>query len=146
MKSRKMFGAVFAILLAVLFIGGIAQAQQWYPANQATVMWDPVTTIDNGSPVPAGDVIKYHLWAAPASDPAKTNKNDMGTTDQTQMTLTFQAEGRYYAGVQTERWVGGVLESQSAIGWSDDPVIVANQNTFGFKYFLPPGMAHGLRK
>ena len=63
-----------------------------------------------------------------------------------QMTLTFQAEGRYYAGVQTERWVGGVLESQSAIGWSDDPVIVANQNTFGFKYFLPPGMAHGLRK
>ena len=144
---KRILTLAVAILWAGFFIGTAqAQVQNWYPANQATVLWDPVTTLDGGGPIPAGNIIKYHLWAGIASDPAKANPIDLGSTDQTQMTLTFTTEGRYFVGVQTERWIAGALESTSVIGWTDDPSIVADGKTFGIKYYLPPGVAHGIRK
>ena len=142
---KKLFG-VAILILAVCFLAGGAQAQIWYPANQATVAWDPVTTIDNGSPLPAGDVIKYHLWATPSINMTKANPTDMGTTEAAQMTLSFPTEGRYFLGVQTERWVAGAMESSSIIAWSDDQNVCADAKTFGVKYYLPPGVAHGLKK
>lgn len=120
-----------------------AQAIIWSPANQITLGWDAVTTLADGSALPAGSSINYKVFTAKAAD--KSDAVEVGIVAITRAVVTFQIEGRYYLGVQAQRVVGGEVVSVSIIAWSDDAKYTAAGQTFGVQYFLAPAPAGGLR-
>lgn len=138
--------AFFAVLL-VLFLAGVALAQTWYTANQATVAWDAVTTIDNGDPLPPTDTIEYVVYLANAvTDPNKTNPVEVARTTNTQQVITLNVEGQYFVGCKAIRKIAdGTEVGESVIAWSDDPQYVQNGETFGLRYYLPPSAPNQLR-
>jgi len=120
----------------------LAGAQTWHPANQATVGWDQVTTMDNGQPLPAGDVVKYTVYLT--QDMSKVTYDIVAEDiEVTQQILTFTSEGRYLWGASASRWVDGELVGMSAISWSDDPE--AAEVPFGFVRFGAPADVRGLK-
>ena len=125
------------MLVAMSFLFAVAVgAQQWHTANQATVAWEAVV----------GDGIVYDvLLANSQTDPDKTNPVVIGTdVSETSFTVTLGVEGRYFAGVQAKRYVDDET-LVSEISWSDDPLVCLDGNTFGLRYFIPPGQAKKLR-
>jgi hypothetical protein len=124
------------LVAALVLVAGLAFAQQWHTANQATVKWDSV-----------GDGIVYDVWLVDSkTDPDKTNPAVIGTdVDATTFLITLNVEGRYFAGVQAKRYVDGELVGVSEMSWSDDPLVCLDGNTFGLRYFIPPGQAKKLR-
>lgn len=140
----------FLIVLFLIFslvIGGIALAQTWHTANQATVEWDAVTTIDNGDPLPPTDTIEYVVYLANAiTDPNKDNPAEIARTTNTNQLITLNVEGQYFVGVKAIRKIAdGTEVGESVVAWSDDPQYVQNGETFGLRYFLPPSAPGNLR-
>lgn len=140
--------AIFFILSFCLSIvgplAGVSQAEMnWRTANQITIGWDPVTTLADGSPLPAGEsfVYKIYIRTDPAGTPVATNQ--IITT--TSATITFTTEGSFDIGVSTVRFGNNMILAESAIAWSNDPKYVQGGNTFGGKYFLPGGMITNMR-
>jgi len=111
----------------------------WYPTNQATIAWTPVTTMENGKPIPEGSIIKYQTYLADAmADPEKQNPIDTGIVEVAEKTFTLTTEGKYYAGIWALRYVGGELVGQSTISWSNNLIVCKDGKTFGLKhYFIP---------
>lgn len=138
--------AVCTLLFFLLYAGSVF-GQTWYTANQATVAWDAVTTLDNGDPIPTTDTVEYVVYLANATtDPNKTNPVEVGRTTNLEDTITLNVEGSFFVGCQAIRKdSAGTQLSASIIGWSDDPAIVFNGQTFGIRYFLPPSVPAGLR-
>lgn len=134
-------------LMILLLISGIALAQTWHTANQATVAWDAVTTIDNGDPLPATDTIEYVVFLSNAiTDPNKDNPVEVATTTDLEQLITLNVEGSYFVGVKAVRKIAdGTNVGESAVAWSDDPQYVLNGETFGLRYFLPPAAPGNLR-
>jgi hypothetical protein len=135
------------IILACALIYGIlapspACAVDWVTANQSTVAWDPVTTMDDGKPIPDGTIVKYQTYLSDAGDPEKTNPIDTGIVDVAEKTFTLPAEGKFFAGIQSLRYAEGELAGKSKnISWSDDPLACKDGNTFGLKFYLVPDAA-----
>ncbi len=142
---KKRLTVILAIFL-VLF-AGIALAQTWHTANQATVAWDAVTTIDNGDPLPPTDTIEYVVYLANAvTDPNKTNPVEVARTTNTQQLITLNVEGQYFVGCKAIRKIAdGTEVGESVVAWSDDPQYVQNGETFGLRYFMPPSAPNQLR-
>lgn len=144
MKRIGLISAVFFILM----IGVAAFALTWHTANQSTVAWDPVTTLGNGDPIPAGTHVEYVVYLANSvTDPNKQNPVEVWRGPETMATITLNREGSYFVGVRGIRVQTDTSTdlNQSIIGWSDDPAVVANGETFGINYFYPPSAATGLR-
>jgi hypothetical protein len=142
MKKLILLATLFVFFLAV---PAFAQVSNWHIANQATVGWDAVTQLDNGDPLPAGDVVQYVVLLANAlTDPNKTNPAEVGTVTALEYTVTLNVEGRYLVGIRAERIVEGTKVSESIVAWSDDPAYVANGETFGLSYFRPLKAVGGL--
>lgn len=135
------------LILAVLAMGARAQAFTWHTANQFTVAWDAVTVKDDGKPLPATDSIEYTLYVVDAiADPTKANPTEVWRGSDLQALITISVEGQYWAGVRSHRMLAdGSEASQSVIVWSDDPAAVSG-DTWGMRYFIPPGKAMGLKK
>ncbi len=134
---------LFSLILAVtlIFLAPFAFAvDQWNTANQVTLAWDPPTTLQDGSPIPADSTLKYRVYL-------KTNKGmqAVALTDQLQTTITFSEEGDYLLGVEVIRMVNGEIVGQSDLIWSDDPKYTLNGKTFGVRYFSPPGPVMNLK-
>jgi len=137
MKMKKLFLAMMFVLAMV----GVANAQTWVTANQATVAWDASTTLVDGSPVPSTDRVSYNTYL-------KNKKTDavisVGNTPDTQQVVVFSVEGRYFAGVSSVRSIlaadGVTVDEQfeSSISWSDDPLVCKDGQAFGFRYFINP--------
>lgn len=121
-------------LLTVLILTGSAFAQQWYPTNQITVAWDPVT-VSSGT-------VSYKVYTRPAAGGTETL---FATTPNTESTVTFTVEGKYFLGVRSVRTVDGIDIESSTISWSNVASDVLNGATFGAQYYLPPSKAGGLR-
>lgn len=138
--------AVFSVLL-VLFLAGFAIAQTWHTANQATVAWDAVTTIDNGDPLPPTDTIEYVVYLSNAiTDPNKDNPVEIARTTNTEQLITLNVEGSYFVGCKAIRKIAdGTEVGESVVAWSDDPQYVLNGQTFGLRYFMPPSAPNNLR-
>lgn len=155
MKSyTKALGVLF-LAIALAAGGGLVFAQTFHTMNQATVGWDAVTTNEDGTPLGENDVVKYRMYISNAvTDPDKANPAEItpdsdgdGTLDpisDTQFTVTLNVEGKFFFGVKAERYVDGNFVGDSIISWSDNPAIVANGETFGLQYFLPPAKPGGL--
>lgn len=142
MKKRWIMAAVLVLLMA-----GIAFAQTWHTANQATVEWDAVTTINGGDPLPAGDTIEYTVYLANAiTDPDKNNPAEIATITGTSQLITLNVEGSYFVGVKAIRKIAdGTNVGESVVAWSDDPQYVLAGETFGLRFFHPPDATKNMR-
>lgn len=139
------------VLLAMVLMVGILFSTQafaqgtWYPVNQATVAWDAVTALDNGSPIPAGSTIQYVVYIkAPGGA-----ESQVGTpTTATTMLVTFANEGQYIIGVKAQRMAGTPpsVVGESIIAWSDVAANVPASGTWGVVYYIKPGTVKNLRK
>lgn len=143
MKKRL----IVILALFIMLIGSIALAQTWHTANQATVAWDAVTTVDNGDPLPATDTIEYVVYLSNAvTDPDKNNPVEVARTTNTEQLITLNVEGSYFVGCKAIRKIAdGTNVGESVVAWSDDPQYVLNGQTFGLRYFMPPAAPSNLR-
>lgn len=133
------------IVLLLLLTPAIAFAvDNWHTANQITVAWDAVTQLSDGSPVPPTSTINYKIYIRP--DGAASPITEIASGTATQATITLVAEGKYVAGIKAVRIESGETISESAISWSDDPIVVSAAGTFGVIYFRAPKVPGGLRK
>lgn len=141
-RKISLFVVLFLVLLA-----GVALAQTWHTANQATVAWDAVTTIDNGDPLPPTDTIEYVVYLSNAiTDPNKDNPVEVARTTNLEQLITLNVEGQYFVGCKAIRKIAdGTEVGESVVAWSDDPQYVLNGETFGLRYFLPPSAPGNLR-
>jgi len=130
---------LFLAMMLVLAMVGMANAQTWYTANQETVAWDAV------APIATGDTIKYQVYTRQDTTSAGVM---VGTeTTETQLTISFPAEGRYYIGVETVRYPAGEtagMRSETK-AWSNVAADCATAGPFGIKYFVNPGATKNLR-
>jgi hypothetical protein len=112
----------------------IAQEVQY--TNQITIAWDPVISLADGSPIPAGDVITYEIF----------NPDELiGETTELQYTVTFDHEGEYIVGVRTKRQVtstGDIVYSE--INYSDQNG-ESTPDPFVVRFIKPVQMAKNLR-
>jgi hypothetical protein len=141
---KKQLSIAIVILLLVV---GVAFAQTWHTANQATVEWDAVDILDNGDPLPATDVIEYVVYLANAiTDPDKNNPSEIATVTDTSQLITLNVEGSYFVGVKAIRKdsLGEVL-GESEVAWSDLPQYCQNGETFGLRFFQPPDAIKNMR-
>lgn len=135
-RMTKVMAMAFFILLVTMSFTA-AQAQTWHQANQITLEWDAVDTLEDNSPVPMSDFIRYRVYT----------KNDPGgvivesTTDaitDVNFSITFVIEGKYFVGVRSERWVGGEFTGASAISWSSDATVCGSGEAFGVIFYSQP--------
>lgn len=136
------------LLLALLLFAVVMPAQavdNWHTANQATLQWNAVTTNINGDTVT--DAVEYVVYMANAvTDPNKTNAVEVWRGTETQALLTLNTEGQYFVGVKAVRKLAdGEAVAQSEVAWSDNPLCVEGEVTFGLRYYLPLMAPGGLR-
>lgn len=154
MKTTKLhssrinfYGLVGILLIITVFMtmGARAQAFTWITANQFTVGWDAVTQKADGTPLPLTDTVEYTLYIADTkTDPLKASPIQVYRGPELQAAFTLENEGRYWAGVKAHRMEeDGTELGESIISWSDD-VAVVDGDTWGMRYFIPPGKAKGL--
>ncbi len=144
MKKRWL---TVALVVLAMFVGGIALAQTWHTANQATVEWDAVTVLDNGDPLPTTDTVEYVVYLANAiTDPDKNNPTEIATIPDTSHLITLNVEGSYFVGVKAVRKISdGTVVGESEVAWSDLPQYCLNGETFGLRYFRPPAAPVNMR-
>lgn len=136
---------IITILTAFVFCGS-AGAIDWKKTNQATVAWDAVTVLEDGTALPADDVVKYRVYLAnEKTDPDKANPALLGETDLLEYTITLNTEGRFWVGVQSVRYDSAGVELEvSTINWSDTNGEYT-PNPFGIFHHVPPGKPKNLR-
>lgn len=143
MKTKN---AIFITMILLIFCAS-ASAIDWKTTNQATVAWNAVETLIDGSPLPAGSIIKYEVYLANATtDPQKTNpvKLTDPAISELEYTLTLNSEGKYFVGVCAVRFDGEIEVGRSEINWSD---INGEQtpNPFGLIHYFSPAIPTNLR-
>ncbi len=99
----KKLGFIWLLLPMAVF------AQEIVHTNQITIEWDAVTTLRNGDPIPAGDVISYQVSIA--EDPQFPDQA-IGETGELYLDYILPSEGTFIIGVRTVR-NPGVDESLS---------------------------------
>jgi hypothetical protein len=128
----------FLILVTLLCAALTCSAQETIVANAVVVAWDAVTTLVDGTQLPAGDSVDYEVLIALNKDVPIIK----GRTDQLEFSIVFDQEGTYFIGVRAIR-IHNSEESISEIAWSDD--IQYAPNPFVVLYLLPPSNPDGIR-
>jgi hypothetical protein len=128
------------LILVILLCAALAcSAQEVIVANAIIIAWDAVTTLVDGTQIPAGDTVDYQVFIA-------LNKDvpiDKGRTNgEVQHAISFDQEGTYFVGVRAIR-IHNNEESISEIAWSDDPEHA--ETPFVIMYLLPPNDPGGIR-
>ncbi len=140
----RMLGLV--LLMAATLMTMRAHAFTWHTANQNTVAWDAVTTLDDGSAIPTDNTVEYAVFLVNSdTDPQKQNPAMVWRGPGTSTLITLNTEGQYWVGVKAYRMLGdGTEVGESTISWSDDPGST-NDNDWGLRYFLAPAKPGGLK-
>lgn len=152
MMSRIKKQWMVATFMAVMLVATAAWALDWHTANQATLAWDAVTTDAAGNTIPAaGERVTYVVYLANSvTDPNKANPVQVGSTQDTQLTITLGTKGSYFVGIksvlESDNGAGGwTAASESEVVWSDDPTYVQGGVTFGLRYYPAPSAPVGLK-
>jgi hypothetical protein len=119
MKRKINFCLCLSIFLFI-FINS-SHAVDWLTANQVTLAWNPVTSMEGGAAIPEGDVISYEVFSVPEIGDKALDLKLEGETLSTEMTISFIEEGRFYLGVRAVRQKYDKRVSQSQVIWTDDP-------------------------
>ena len=132
------------IIALVLLLAATAQAQTMYDANQATIGWDAVTRLADGSNIPSGSTVKYQVYTKPNT--VATGVKVGAEITATQLLISFAVEGAYFIGVEALRYNGTTLVSRSPISWSDVPANCQGGVAFGINYWQSLMQPAGLRR
>lgn len=146
MLKKRTLITMFLLALSIVCVNG-ADALQWHTANQTTIQWDAVTELSNGSPIPAGNEIRYNVYMANAITDAGKESAVLITPEpiiETQYVVTLGVEGKYLVGVSAVRLDNGEIVDESAINWSDTNGEYT-PNPFGLRYYIPIPMPKNLR-
>ena len=132
---RKLF-----IVLAILAVATVSQAQTWYPANQFTIAWDAVPKV-----LATDQSNKYQVYSR--NDLVSLGAKVGTEITATQLLVSLTVEGRYYMGVEAIRYPAGetVGLPSATKAWSNVAADTAN-NPFGILFFTAPGQPGGLRR
>lgn len=127
------------IILSILILTSVAQAQTWYTANQVTLAWNAVPKV-----LTTDQANKYQVYSR--NDLVSLGNKIGGEITANQLVVSFTTEGRYYLGVETIRYpVGETVGIKSATkAWSNEAADT-NNSPFGVTFFAAPGGASGLR-
>ena len=142
-----MFLVLLVLALGLLLAPPPTKAQAatvWKTANQITVAWDAITTLDDGSPLPTGTTMQYQLYTR--TDPSGPPVANGNAVTATQATVTFTTEGQFDIGLKAQRMVNAQVVAESIIVWSNDPAVVQGGNTFGDIYFRAPAAPKNMRQ
>lgn len=147
MIMRKLFykhGHFFVIFLAILIYSISAWAvDTWHGTDQVTMAWD-ASLLADGSPVPAGDTVKYYVYT---KNEDGSNVTVAGSTTELTYTFTIPEGVKLIPGVSAARVVAdGTETDQSQVAWADDPQYCENGVTFGFINYKKAGPPNKLRK
>lgn len=140
---KKLILVLFLVLLAVPALG-----TDWKHTNTVNVGWDPVTTYEDGTPIPVDAVVNYALHTKLLKTGAINNLP--GLITGTQGSITFTEEGRYYLGVHAIRLdqapgePAPTIVAESIIAWSDQAEYCKDGKTFGVMFFKIPKNPAGL--
>ena len=137
---KRMILTLAMVFILGLFLAFSAQAaDSWKTSNQVSIAWDPVTALTDGSPLPAGDVIKFDLFVRPDGDTGAGTKVTPTPIASTTGIIVFGAEGRWRVGVNALRYnAAGELLATSTTAWSSDVAACQGGNTFGVIFFVAP--------
>jgi hypothetical protein len=102
-----------------------------------------MTTLTDGIPIPAGSSIQYQVYIR--TDPTANAVPAGNPITVLQSLVAFAAKGFYDIGIEAQRVVGGQVVSESAITWSNDPLVAQGGNDFRVQYYLSPGGIRNLR-
>ena len=142
----KKWIVLFALLIMLVFATSAMAADSWKTANQITIAWDAVTTLGDGSALPAGNVIKYDVYFRLDGHTDAGTKATPVPISVTSSIVTFSTEGKYRLGVATLRYDSlGALLATSETAWSDVAASCQGGATFGVVFYLAPAKAGGLR-
>ena len=147
MKMKKLMILFLSVALIFSFVV-MASAVEWKVTNQATIAWDAVTTLADGSVLPAGSIILYEVYLANAdTDPNKANPVKLTDPPITALEyiITLNSEGRFIPGVLAIRLdAQGAELGRSTINWAD---VNGDQtpNPFGLVHYIPPAIPLNLR-
>jgi len=139
--------AVYVCLCLFIFVfvwAAPSNAIDWITANQVTLSWDPVTTLENGDPIPDGNVIKYEIFHVPENGSKTLDYKLLGETLDPNYVLTFADEGNFILGVRASRWINNILRGTSVINWTDDPSVMKDGAAQGIMFFRLPGETNNL--
>lgn len=147
-----MLVALAALILPIFVMD--AGAIDLVPANQLTIAWDPVTLNDDGTGVEPGQVVEYQVYIE-RYGPAGVDRSQLGTTEETQYTISFPGEGIWVFGFASKKYSivsdpdGGpdqrIYSGESEISWSGDPTVCQGGVNFAGVYLKIPQGAGGLR-
>jgi len=146
---KKLLLVIFALLIFVPTLGFAQNPLKVVVPDQSTIQWNVVTTLADGSLIPAGETIQYQVFLGSYPIPADQDPNDaslytlLGSTTETIFTINFPAEGIYIAGVRAVRIMDSV-ENYSSISWSSDHAFAVE--AWYYVYMTPYAQPMGLRK
>ena len=136
MKKKLNFSLCFFAF--VLICAQFANAVDWLTANQVTLAWNPVISMEGGAAIPEGDVISYEVFSVPEIGDKALDLKLEGETLSTEMTISFIEEGRFYLGVRAVRQKYDKRVSQSQVIWTDDPGVMKDGEAQGVIFFRAP--------
>ena len=127
------------VIVAMAIVAGQVHAQQWYPANQVTLAWDPVAKVAT-----TDQPNKYQVYMR--TDLVSAGQKIAGEITANQLLISFTTEGRYYLGVEAIRYPQGETTGipSSSKAWSNNAADTANK-PFGVLFFTAPGSVSNIR-
>jgi len=141
--NKILYGVLLSFMFVFLSVNHL-YATDWLTANQVTLSWEPVATLENGEPIPEGNVIKYEVFYVPENGDKSVGFILSGETLDTKYVITFGQEGNFVLGVRATRWINEQLRGKSKIVWTDDPAVMQDGKAHGVTFFHLPGNVHGL--
>lgn len=134
-----------AIALLLALVAFVACAQTVYYKNQATLMWNPVTTDSAGNPLLPGDLVSYEVYiynyVVGVADPQNISQLlFIGAPTGTELLIVFPYRTTWAAGVRTKLIDSGGTIVFSPIAWS---YIVADADVVAGPFLYSP---YGLPK
>ena len=127
------------IIIVVLCMAGVANAQTWYTANQVTLAWDAVPKV-----LTTDQANKYQVYSR--NDLVSLGTKIAGEITATQLLISFSVEGQYYLGVESIRYSAGSTVGVPSLtkAWSNNAADT-NNAPFGVSYLIRPAITGGLR-
>lgn len=123
-----------ALVLLFIFVTALSYSQQVIYTNQVTVTWDVTTTLTDGRPIPAEDVVTYEVYR---------NDELIDEIDLPPYTMTIEPEVTTKVGVRGRRVTAVYGEvTHSDYLWSD---IDGVPNPWVVRSILPPSMVENVR-
>jgi hypothetical protein len=128
------------IVLAILAVATVSQAQTWYTANQFTIAWDAVPKV-----LATDQANKYQVYSR--NDLVSLGSKVGTEITATQLLVSLTVEGRYYMGVEAIRYPAGetVGIPSPTKAWSNVSADTGG-NPFGILFFTAPAQPGGLRR